>query len=167
MKKFFTKYKLICFIILLSVFLIILGILLFSKSPKQENTPPSKEKKTASYKENYVYDNNIYRDATVVSNEALTKEHCLDEVCIKDLTIYQGTYYNNVVLKIVNKTTKTKTGQLALVFGDRVLFVSYKNLKEGDTTNYTVELGDKMISDSSDFTVRYLTDDEKKGFHTS
>jgi len=165
MKKIFSKKGLIYVILALAVVLILLGVILFGKFSSNKEKTPSNKENVSSYKDRYIYDNDIYRDATVISNGNLDKEHCLDDVCIQNLKIYQGSSYYNVELQIVNKTGEAKTNQLALVFGDRVLFVSYKDLKGGNTTNYTIELGDKTISDTSDFTVRYLTDEEKGKFH--
>ena len=151
---------------MISVFLILLGIILFSNSSSNKEKSPSNKDSVSNYSEHYIYDNDIYRDATVISNDNLNKEHCLDNICIKNLKIYQGPSYYNVELQIVNKTEEDKTNQLALVFGDRVLFVSYKDLKKGATSDYTIELGDEIISNTSDFTVRYLTNEEKESFHT-
>lgn len=114
-------------------------------------------------KNNYkIVNSNKYEGATVITNDRLKEEHCVDYVCIKDLTIYYLADYNNIELDIVNKGRNTATGYIKVIFKDLERTVAYKNLQKDSKTHYVIQLGSTKIDDTSDFEVRKLTAKEEK-----
>lgn len=153
------KNKTLIVIGLVVIILVVLAVvfLLSSVSNKKDDELP--EKKLGKEQTSIFY-NEPYKDAEKITSKQLAKEHCLDDVCIKDLTIYYTEFSNNIELNIVNKGKDTKTGYLKIVFDDKAMTVAYKNLEKGKTSPYTIQLDKKRLTDTSDFTVRKLTKEE-------
>lgn len=125
--------------------------------------PEDKKEEIKIGKNNYrIETGKEYENATVITNDTLRKEHCVDEICIKDLTIYYFNDYNNIELEIINKGLDNASGYIRVTFGDLERTVAYKNLKKNEKTHYIIQLGDKKVPDTSDFKVRKLTSKEEK-----
>lgn len=153
------KKTIILVIIVLALVILTVGIILaFSEEKTSKGKNPLDDDE---YKNNYTLVNGEkYADATVITSDALKKDHCLDDICIRDLTIYESDDYNNVEMTIANNGSDTATGSLALVFEERVLMVSYDSLKGGSTVSHRIQLDKKRISNVEDFVVRNLSKEE-------
>lgn len=103
-----------------------------------------------------------YEDVTVITNDTLKKEHCLDDICIKDLTIYYFNNYNSIELDIINKGLKSATGYMKVVFGDLERTVAYKDLKQNGEVHYIIQLDKVKVPNTDDFSIRKLTKEEEK-----
>lgn len=145
--------------IVLALVILITGITLAFRSGKS-----NKGKKVIDdelYKNNYtIVNGEKYADATVITNNTLKKDHCLEDICIRNLTIYQATDYNNVEMTVVNNGKGTATGSLALVFGDRVLVISYNSLDGGKSASHRIQLNKRRLTNTDDFIVRKLSKEE-------
>lgn len=144
-------------LIILFTVIIVLGIVslkMFGNKPQDDS------KKQIIKKNNYSFvDEGMYDRAKAITNEQLRSEHCLGDICIKDLMIYRFDKHDDVVLKVVNKGNNEITGQLNIVFSEMVMPVVYQNLGSGKEKVYTIQF-DNLISSTDDYTVRELTSDE-------
>lgn len=156
MKKIDWKNKAVLPIVLISIVLVaVMLVLIFSNITKKKD---GDSKKSKSNEQTSVFFNNPYKDAKKITNKTLSKEHCLDDICVKNLTIYYTKESNNIELTLVNKGKKAATGYLKVVFGNKAMTVFYDSLKK--ESPYTIQLGKEELSETSDFTVRELTNEE-------
>ena len=155
------KILIIIILILLAVVAICLGFVFSSKgdTPKKE-----KENKTEEYYSNSRYD---YSDEVVeptgtevVKNESMSKEHCLNNICVSDAVFYSNDEMGRVECKVTNRTSKTATGFIKLNFGSNSLIVTYEKLKPGKSVNTTAEFFDMDFGKVEDFTLEELTEEE-------
>jgi len=151
MDKKNLRVMIVTVVVFLSLLLFVIGsVLLFG----------GKDKKKGGKAEYDIAEVDIYKDFKVTTSEKLKKEHCLDKICINDLTIYQDDGKYDIVFKIKNTGSLKKSGYLKVVFGNRPLTVKYTNLKGKSSTNYTIQLGKYGLGEVDDFEVRELTDKE-------
>lgn len=159
MKKFNLKNKPLIMIIGV-VILIIVSVLMFligkMLGAKKENII----KENNLNEQTTVFINKPYKNAKKITSKKLSKEHCLNDICIKDLVIYYTDESNNIELKVVNKGKKPATGYLKIVFGEKAMTVAYNSLDKKKSSPYTIQLGKEKLPDISDFTVRKLTSGE-------
>lgn len=153
-KLFCKKYLKGILLIILFTVIIVLGIVCLGNKPQDDS------KKEVEKKNNYSFvDEGMYDRAKAITNEQLRSEHCLGDICIKDLMIYRFDKHDDVVLKVINKGNNEITGQLNIVFSEMVMPVVYQNLGSGKEKVYTIQF-DNLIASTDDYTVRELTSDE-------
>ncbi len=153
MKKIFNLRN-----ILISIFIISFLLLLFVFI-KNENV----NKKESNLINDYKFSSSEkYKDAEIITNDKLKSNHCIDNICISNLIIYQAKSYCNIEMNITNKGKFKASGYLKLVFKDQEMTVKYNNLESKATRNYTIHLNENKLNDMSDFKVRKLTKDELK-----
>lgn len=160
MKKFNLKNKTLITIIVVVILLIISIVMILIGKMQDLKKDDKVIKENNLSDQTSVFINKPYKNAKKITSKKLSKEHCLNDICIKDLTIYYTAESNNIELKVVNKGKNTATGYLKVVFGEKAMTVAYNSLGKKKPSPYTIQLGKEKLSDTSDFTVRELTSEE-------
>ncbi len=158
MKKINWKDKTLLPIVLIAVVFIAIVLILVFSAISKKNVEESK--KEGSGEQKTVFYNEPYKDATKITNETLAREHCVDDICVKDLVIYYTKSANNIEFNLFNKGKKKATGYLKIVFDDKAMTVAYNSLESNKSSPYTIQLGKEKLEDTSDFIVRELTGQE-------
>ena len=124
---------------------------------------PGKKEESTFKNDNYYISGEI-KEATGTkeySNETLQSKHCLDDICISEAKFYYLDNQGRVDYVIENVGSTKKSGLYKMVFGEDKLIISFKNLEPGKTHKSTAQYLDKTISDMNDYSLEYLTEEEK------
>ncbi len=133
-------------IIILSILLILaVLVILICISPTQNDK-----------KNNYYHDPN----EKVITNRDFKKEKCVNQICVKDITVAVNGNLSSIVYKITNKGDKDASGYLKIVFnGTEKKYLVY-NLKAGETKPGTIGVNGKDLSNVETYELQELTDAE-------
>lgn len=148
----FIKEKRNLVIIILIVILVIIGLILFFKY----------QGKNQFVNNNYVInDEQSELPGTVkYSNEQLSIEHCLNNICISDAVFYYNDSFGRVEYSITNNSKNVASGYLKMVFDEQTLMVVYKNLSPGDTVRSKSQYSGVEIKNKDDYKLKKLTKKE-------
>ena len=153
MKKIIAKNMklvVICLSIILAL-CIIISLFLISKTNKENIT-------------NYeIVDEVVELPGTnIISNDNLSINHCLNDICVSDVTIYKAGNNGRLECSIVNNSTKTKTGYFKLVFPETYFIIYYDELNPGIPEKSIAQYTNKKLTDTSDYKLEELTKEEQK-----
>jgi hypothetical protein len=149
--KKISKKKLIIIIIIIALILVLVGISLFG--PQNEEV---EENKT-------INDSGVYVEepgTVTISNDDLSSNHCIDDICLSNVKIYYVDTQGRVDFTITNYSKKTVTGYLRLKFGNESLVIPYNKLKSNKSVNSSTMFIAKDLSQAVDYTIEKLTDEE-------
>jgi len=96
------------------------------------------------------------------TSEKLKSSHCVDKVCVENVSIYYNGSEGRVEYTIYNKSSKEVSGNLMMVFGDDTILVAYSKLGAKGKIETSSFFTDKNISDKDDYVLRKLTKEEEK-----
>lgn len=156
MKKFIVDHINVA-IIITSALLIFLLALMVILATKKHNV-------TKSMSNEYVIsEENVELAGTkVVSNDNLSTEQCLNDICVSNVVIYSTTNQGRVECTITNKTEKEKSGYLKIVLGDKKLVLGYKKLAVGDSITTTSQFNGYSLQGIDNYSLEKLTKAERK-----
>ena len=103
----------------------------------------------------------------VYSNDQLTKEHCLGDICVYDVSFRYVNQIQVVDYTIKNRSKKTLTGDLYMHYGDEKILLSYYSLKPGKTVKRSFQMFGSNFVEQEDYTLSELTDEERKAIQVS
>lgn len=154
--KNFIKDNMKLIIIILSILillLIIIGLVLISKSSKNEEGF-----------NDYEISNEVVElpGTKVVKNDTLKEEHCIDKICVSDVVIYKTDKDGRVECNITNKNENTESGYLRLKFNEIHLIVAYKNVLSNSSSKAVAQYTNMDIKDIGNYSVEKLTKKEIK-----
>ena len=151
--KFIKKHGIIIIIVLIIILLIIGLILYLNARPKLKNIG-----------NNYYYSENIVELPGTVTykNDSLSSEHCLNNICISDVTFHYNNEVGKVDYKITNNSNKIVSGYLKMVFQNQSLLIVYKDLVPKRTINSSSQYMGIEIKDKSDYKLEKLSKEEIK-----
>ena len=155
MKKWINTHKEVIFIVLIIVFLllaIVLGILL---------APGKKENQKSNDKYHFTGEVKEIAGTTKYSNDNLKKDHCIDDICITEATFYYLGDEGRIDYVITNKSSSKKSGSYKMVFGDDYLIIYFTDLEPNKSFKTTSQYVGKTISNMDDYTLEYLSEEEK------
>ena len=141
-------------IIIAIILLVIIGLILFFNSGKEE---PRENNYTFNLEYSEIPGTIVY------NNEKLTSEHCLNEVCISDVTFYYRDDEGRVEYNITNTSSdykKVKSGYLKMVFDDKSLLIVYSDLRSGMTVKSQTQYMGMEIKNKEDYKLEKLTKKE-------
>ena len=147
------------YFIILLIFIIIIGIIVGITLIPRSN----KEEKEDKLKNQYqISDQTISDNAISYTNDSLKKLHCLDSICIENMTIH---YYKDgggrVDYTILNQSKETVSGVMNINFGKHSLIAYYSDLEPNGTVKTGSYYADFTIHDMSDYTLSSVSDSEK------
>lgn len=156
MKKFIIDHVNIAIIIVsvLLIFLLALAVILSTK----------KKQSFKAMNNNYeIIEKEVELAGTkVVSNDNLSTEQCLNDICVSNVVIYSTTNQGRVECTITNKTEKEKSGYLKIVLGDKKLVLGYKKLAAGDSITTTSQFNGYSLQGIDNYSLEKLTKAERK-----
>lgn len=98
----------------------------------------------------------------IIENDNLTAEHCLGDICVKDVTIYQAGNEGRIEYTIINKGSNEATDILKLNFGDTFTYISFTILQPGKSVKSRTFFRNGDYSNVTDYTLENLTEEEKE-----
>ncbi len=162
MKKWFSKHKnnfVFGLIGLCFIGAVVLGIILAKE--------PDKENKITDNKYHFSTEVVERTDTKEYSNDVLQSKHCLDDICISEAKFYYLENEGRVDYTIENIGNKVQSGFLKMIFGGDSLVVAFSDLEPGKVVHTTSQYGGQTIKDMSDYTLDYLTEEEKNSIIVS
>ena len=165
MKKLTSKKLIVILIlVLLAVFAFVIGIVILYKTDNKGNDKDNDNKKEYYSNTRYNYTGKIKEPegTVVVKNNAMSKEHCLNDICVSDATFYSNDEMGRVDCTVTNKKLKKVTGYLKLNFGNNSLIIMYKDLEPGKSTKTSAQFFDMDFGKVEDYTLQELTDEDLK-----
>lgn len=140
-------------VIVLAFLLLIIGICYFGKNGSKKDPLENQYR---------ISDNVVELSGTeIIENDNLIAEHCLDDICVKDVKIYQAGDEGRIEYTIINKGSTEATDILKLNFGDTFTYVSFTILQPGNSVNSRTFFRSGDYSNVTDYTLEYLTNEEK------
>ena len=146
-------------VIVLVVILLLVGIVeivLFSRKKEPSKVPSrSNEYNISSQVEE--------APGTVVFNSpTLAAEHCLDSICVQDVTFYYTDEGGRIEYTVVNKTQEVASGFLKLVFGNQSLRIVYQDVPVGGKIKSGTFYSGKKIESMDDYHLEHLSKEDNK-----
>lgn len=155
MKKFILDHMRLIIIIICIILAIAIICILFNVTVHKKNHPSSTEYK--------VSDKVVELPGTeVITTDSMKEEHCLNDICVSDVVVYNANKEGRVECIVTNKSNKVKTDYFKLVFNDIPLVISYKNLKPSKTVKAIAQYKGKDIKNVDDYVLKELTKEEKE-----
>ena len=96
------------------------------------------------------------------TSEKLKSSHCVDKICVEDVSIYYNGSEGRVEYTIHNKSSKKATGNLMMVYGEDTILVAYDNLEAKTSISTSSFFRNKKINEKEDYVLRKLTKEEEK-----
>lgn len=148
----FIKKNKVLIIIIAIIILIIVGLIILFIPKKGEE----------EWSNSYNFSNDVVElpDTVTYENDKLSSKHCLNSICIEDVTFYYSGDTGRVEYTITNTSNKTVSGYLKMVFKDESLIVAYKDLVPKRTIKSRTQYTGKEINDKSNYKLKKLTKEE-------
>lgn len=144
--------KLILLIIVIIAFLFIVFGILYLVSNNKSNV---------GYNQYRISDQVVEFEGTVImKSPQLTDGHCLDDICVKNVAIYDIGGEGRIEYTVTNNSDKTVSGILKLNFGDTYTYVAYNDLESGKSLSTKTMYRNGKFVDVKDFKIEKLTDEE-------
>lgn len=99
-------------------------------------------------------------DTIVTKNDKLTKGHCLDDICVKDVVIYDANGEGRIEYTIVNNGSEKATDILKLNFGDSFTYVAFTDLSSNNSVRSKTIYKVGNYKNIEDFKIERLTEEE-------
>ncbi len=146
-------------VIVLVVILLLVGIVeivLFSRKKEAPKGPVRSN--------DYVISSQIEEaPGTVTYNTpTLSAEHCLDSICVQDVTFYYTDEGGRIEYTVVNKTDQVVGGFLKLVFGKQSLRIVYQDVPAGGSIKSGTFYSGKKIESMDDYHLEHLSKEDNK-----
>lgn len=97
--------------------------------------------------------------------EAMTKEHCINKICLYDVTVFSATNIGRVEYIIENKSTEVKSGYLKLMFKNKYVFIAYSKLEPNKSKRSSTQFTGTFTK-VDDYTLVEMTEEEIKNINT-
>lgn len=157
MKK---KNIILIIVVIISLILLIIGSILFYKREKPNKKGEETEISSKLGKGTVFSEESAYDSAKKITNETLSAKHCLNEICLTDLVIYESDEFTNIEFIITNVSNVEKEGYLKLVIDNRELTIDYGKMKVQEAKPYYINLPAGTVINAVDYSIRELTTEE-------
>ena len=148
-------------LIVIAVILLLVGIVEIIHFSRKEETPNN----TNKFSENHYNIASEVEEAPgtkVYTSPTLDKEHCLDTICVENVSFYYTDEGGRMEYTVINKSDKAASGFLKLVFGNQSLKIVYQDVPAGGKTKSGTFYSQKKIQSMEDYHLEHLSDDEYK-----
>ncbi len=99
---------------------------------------------------------------------SLKSEHCIKDICIKNVVIYYIKEEGRIDYEIINKGKKKVTGALKLVFdNNKSTYVVYNKLKKDETRKGSISFSELDLSNVDDYSLKNVKESELKKLFNS
>lgn len=153
--KNMDKKRKILIIIIAVILLILISIILFAIN-RPKNKGNIRNNYNMSNEEKELNGTNEY------TSDKLKSSHCVDKICVEDVSIYYNGSEGRVEYTIHNKSSKKATGNLMMVYGEDTILVAYDNLEAKTSISTSSFFRNKKINEKEDYVLRKLTKEEEK-----
>ena len=151
MKKFFKKniMKIIC-----GLLMICLVVLILLLRPNKNN------KNVKNY---YKFSDDVVEtpNTVVIKNDSMSKEHCINDICVKDVVFYYDSVQGRFNYTVVNKTNVVQSGYLKLVFGEKSFIVVYSDVLPGKEKSNTSYFNMNNLKLTDDYVLEELSEEDR------
>lgn len=156
-----NKYKKIIYIILVLIFLLLLFILIYIFRDKDKYIYEYLDEQNKNI---VVKDTIKEKTGTFIrSLDSLSKEHCINDICIKKVIIYYIGDEGRIEYEITNKSKKKVSGALKLEFdNDKTTYIIYNKLKKKETVKGTISFTGTDLSNVYNYKLYEVEKDELK-----
>lgn len=96
------------------------------------------------------------------TNDEIKKAHCVNNICVEDVLIYYADEGGRIEYRVTNKSSKTASGYLKIVYDKHEFVVIYKDLKPNDSINSISEFKGIKIGENENYTLKKLSKEEIK-----
>ena len=145
------KNRKLLFISIVVLLIILLIIIVISRKPKRKYSDFNKYK---------IVDNVQELPGTYVRDTGnLSFSHCLEDICITNVSIHYIDNNGRVEYTITNNSKKKKVGYMKMVFGNSNLIISY-SLKRGKSVKGYIQYNNIDLSNVYDYKLSNLTKKE-------
>ena len=153
MKNSKTKYIVVIIALILLILIGMIEIFIFSK-PKNNSQGDSKN-------QYFVSSEKIEEDLKTYTNDNLQKIHCVDSVCIENVTFHYDSNSGRIDYLIENQSDKTSSGYLKLIFENQSFIISYEKLEPNQKTEGSSYYEKIEIQNREDYVLEKLKEEEK------
>ncbi len=157
MEKFVKENKdsLILFATVLAFLLAIIIVALTSKKLQNEVENMGNE---------YIFEDKVVElpGTKEISTDELKAEHCLDTICITDVTVYSTESEGRIECTVTNKGEESASGYLRLKFGEKGVVVHYTDISPEDSSKVVAQFKGGSLQDATDYTIEKLSKSERK-----
>ena len=157
-----NKYKKIIYVglILLAILLVILLFSLIFGNKEEKILKDLDEKN----KNIVVSKTKKEKPGTLIRNlDSLRKEHCKDDICVKNVIVYYIKNQGRIEYEITNNSKKKVTGAFKIKFDNgKSSYIIFNKLKKNETRQGVISFTDLDLSNIYDYSLTRLKDDEFK-----
>lgn len=149
------KRKIIIITIIILILILLSIIIFFIVSPK---------KKAKNSSNDYVFAKSQKElpGTKTYTNDKLKEAHCIDNVCIENVVFYYKGNSGRVEYTILNRNDYEVTDTLRMVFKDKSLLISYKNLPGKKRIKSTSRYVNVEIENKENYKLKKLSKEEKE-----
>ena len=167
MKEFFKKinkkkYSKIIYIILgILVFILFLVVVITISKNKEKKLYEQLDKQNQNI---VVSKEQKEKPGTFIRNlDTLVKEHCKNDICVKNVVIYYIKKDGRIEYEITNKSKKKVTGGFKLKFDNgSTVYIFFNKLKKNETSKGVISFTNADYSNVYDYKLVELKKDEIK-----
>ena len=156
MKK--KNNSILIIIAIVVVLLIGIGAIVLFSGKKDEKYPPSDN-------ENHYNITSTVEEpegTQTYTSDTLKAEHCLDSICVEEVSFYYTDEGGRVEYTVINKSEMPASGFLKLVFDSQSLYITYQDLPAGGKKKTATFYSDIQIKNMEDYHIERLTEEENK-----
>lgn len=158
-KLFYNHVYWTIFVLSLLLVVVCLGIFFGLRSRNLEEDVVNDN--AGEYRNGYFFTNSsIYDNVDSYTSKKLEKEHCLEDVCLLNLKVYDLDEEGKITFDIENRGDKVTSAYLMLSISDKEYKVVYQNLEVNSSNPYTIQYMNYSLGKPNDYSIRYLTDSE-------
>ncbi len=145
------------YVIIALVFFLVIGIveMYFFSRPKKHVKGDSVNHYSVSSQK--IKNSNL----KVYTNEQLKETHCIDVICVENVTFYYENNRGKISYSIMNQSDKVVSGFVKLVFGEQYLIAPYENLKANQKIQTSSYFEGISISAKENYVLEKLTKAEE------
>lgn len=146
--------KRVLIVIIVIVLVIVLSILsvLFEKKKPINNKANN----------NYQISNKVEDEpgTNKYTNDDIKKAHCIDKICVEDVTFYYNDNQGRIEYRVINKSSKKASGYMKIVYSNESFNVIYKDLEPGQYIETRSQFSGITISNQNDYKLEKLSKEE-------
>ena len=103
-------------------------------------------------------------DRVTISNRALKKEQCVNDICVKKVVVTCYPDRGSITYKITNKGKEKVSGYLKLEFENFTGYLVYNDLKPGKTTDGYVGYSGYDLRNVKEYKLKKLSNSDYSAF---
>ena len=121
------------------------------------------QKSTKHVKNYYNFSDEVVEtpNTVVIKNDSMSREHCSNNIFIKDVEFYYDSVQGRFNYTVINKTNVVQSGYLKLVFGEKSFIVVYSDVLPGKEKLNTSYFNIDNLKLTDDYILEELSEEDK------